>query len=144
MLILPDATSGSRKMSTSPDTALRTPFFFAASLEEYAKAYAAVTGVQTTAQDLLRIGERIYYHERIMNALNGFTGEHDDLPERFFREAGSSGNGIAIGPLNRDEFLRTRAGYYTVRGLDKHGMPTKEKAEELGLEWEQGPPERKT
>ncbi len=107
--------------------------FFASSLEEYAKAYTAVTGVDTTAQDLLKLGERIYYNERIMNARNGFTSKDDDLPPRFFTEAGTSGNEIEVKPLDRDEFLKARANYYKVRGLDEDGIPTEEKAEELGI-----------
>jgi aldehyde:ferredoxin oxidoreductase len=110
--------------------------FFASSLEEYGKAYTAVTGVETTAQDLLTIGERIYYDERIMNALNGFTSADDDLPPRFFDEAGSSGNAIDIEALDRADFLEARANYYRVRGLDESGIPTPEKAAQLGLEWD--------
>ncbi len=109
--------------------------FFASSLEEYGKAYAAVTGVETTAQDLLAAGERICYDERIMNALNGFSSADDDLPPRFFEEAGSSGNAIDIEPLSRADFLEARANYYRARGLDEEGIPTKEKAEQLGLDW---------
>ncbi len=107
--------------------------FFAASLEEYAKAYTAVTGVETTAQDLLLAGERICYHERIMNALNGFTAADDDLPPRFFSEPGSSGNAIDIPPIDRAAFLRARNDYYRVRGLDENGLPKPEKTRELGL-----------
>jgi aldehyde:ferredoxin oxidoreductase len=107
--------------------------FFAASLEEYAKAYSAVTGEETTAQDLLKTGERIYYQERIINSLNGFTAEEDDLPRRFFTEAGSSGNAMEIKPIDRDAFLAARARYYRIRGLDEQGRPSPEKTEELGL-----------
>jgi aldehyde:ferredoxin oxidoreductase len=107
--------------------------FFASSLEEYARVFAAVTGVETTAQDLLRIGERIYYRERMMNALNGFSSAADDLPARFFAEAASS-----TGALSREEFLAARARYYRIRGLDPCGMPTPEKAAELGLVWGEG------
>ncbi len=110
--------------------------FFAATLEEYAKAYSAVTGVPATAQELLRIGERIYYHERIMNALNGYASREDDLPPRFFEEPGEGGEGPAAPPLDRKEFLETRARYYRVRGLDPEGRPLGEKAAELGLRWE--------
>ncbi|MBD3241531.1 MAG: aldehyde ferredoxin oxidoreductase [Chitinivibrionales bacterium] len=109
--------------------------FFGASLEEYARAYTAVTGVPSSAQELLRAGERIYYHERMMNARNGFDATHDDLPRRFFEEDGSDGEGIHVGRLERDAFLRARANYYKVRGLDDNGCPTPEKAAELGLEW---------
>jgi len=107
--------------------------FFAAGLEEYAKAYTAVTGDSRSAQDLLQAGERIYYQERIMNAANGFTAADDDLPERFFTESGSSGTALEIKPLDREAFLDARARYYRIRGLDEQGLPTEQKSEELGL-----------
>ncbi|TAL36806.1 MAG: aldehyde ferredoxin oxidoreductase [Spirochaetes bacterium] len=107
--------------------------FFAATLEEYARALAAVTGMRMSAQDLLRAGERFYYAERIMNAANGFTAHDDDLPDRFFTEEGSSGDGIRVLPLDRAAFLRARADYYLVRGLDERGLPTPEKCAELGI-----------
>lgn len=107
--------------------------FFAASMEEYAKAYSAVTGEESSAQELLRAGERIYYQERIMNALNGFDASDDDLPSRFFTEAGSGDNSLLINALNREDFLEARTRYYHIRGLDEKGLPTLEKTEELGL-----------
>lgn len=108
--------------------------FFAASLEEYAKAFTAVTGVPASAHELLETGERIYYNERIMNAANGFDACDDDLPPRFFTEPGTSGGGIEINPLDREEFLNARKNYYAIRGLDEEGRPTRDKARELGLE----------
>lgn len=107
--------------------------FFAAGLEEYANAFEAVTGIETTAQDLLKKGECIYYNERIINALNGYDAKDDDLPDRFFTLAGSSGNKINIPPINRDDFLKARERYYAVRGLDSKGLPKKDKAQSLGL-----------
>lgn len=109
--------------------------FFAASLEEYAKAYTAATGRESSAQDLISIGERIYYNERIINSLNGFSAQEDDLPLRFFNEPGSSGNQILIPPIDRAAFLKARAKYYDVRGLDQAGQPLEKKAKTLGLKW---------
>jgi aldehyde:ferredoxin oxidoreductase len=108
--------------------------FFAASLEEYAKAFRAVTGLPASAQDLLRIGERIFYRERMMNAANGFAAADDDLPARFFAAPAPEGHAAAE-PLDRDEFLAARGRYYRIRGLDPQGMPTRDKAGELGLAW---------
>jgi len=108
--------------------------FLAASLEEYAKAFTAVTGVATSAHELLETGERIYYNERIMNAENGFESCDDDLPPRFFTEPGTSGGGVEIKPLNREDFLEARSNYYTVRGLDQNGRPTEATTKRLGLE----------
>ena len=110
-------------------------FFFGCSLEEYASAYFAVTGAETSAQDLLAAGERTYFRDRIMNARCGFTSKDDDLPPRFFSEEGSSGDGIEIPPLNRKEFLEARSKYYRIRGLDRNGCPLRSEAEKLGLEY---------
>jgi aldehyde:ferredoxin oxidoreductase len=107
--------------------------FFAASLEEYARALQAVTGIETTAQDLLKIGERIYYNDIIMNYLNGFTNEDNDIPSRFFTIPGSSNDDLSILPLNRSEFLNEIAAYNKIRGLDEKGTPLVEKCDELGL-----------
>lgn len=109
--------------------------FFAASLEEYAKAYTAVTGREAGAQDLLKVGERIYYHDRIINYINGFDGKQDDLPQRFFNEPGSSDNAMEIAPINRRDFLASRAKYFKIRGLDESGRPLKSKAQTLELPW---------
>ncbi len=108
--------------------------FFAASLEEYAAIFTSVTGVETSAQDLFEVGERINYNERIMNAANGFTAKDDDLPMRFFSSAGYMSSNIKIKPINREDFLDARANYYTARKLDKKGMPVPSVARNLGLE----------
>jgi aldehyde:ferredoxin oxidoreductase len=107
--------------------------FFAATLEEYAKALSAVTGRETSAQELLAVGARICLAERRMNAEAGFTAADDDLPARFFAEAGSGGNGIAVPALDREEFLKARDAYYRVRGLDAEGRPTAEALRKAGL-----------
>ncbi len=108
--------------------------FFGCSLEEYSEAYSAVTGIETSAQDLLAAGERIYFRDWMMNSLCGFTEKDDNLPPRFFREPGSSGDGIRVPPLSEEEFLAARSRYYRVRGLDTAGLPEKSKVVELGLE----------
>lgn len=108
--------------------------FFAAGLEEYANAFAAVTGRHSSAQDLLDAGERIYFNERLINHANGFTADADDLPARFFQEPGSGGNQIGIPPLDRAEFLATRNTYYLIRGLDHKGNPDPGKTAALALD----------
>jgi aldehyde:ferredoxin oxidoreductase len=107
--------------------------FFAATLEEFALAFRGATSTEATAQELLRAGERIYYHDRVMNALNGFSSADDDLPARFFTMPGSSGDGIAIPPIDRNAFCAARAAYYQNRRLDERGLPTDAKMRELGI-----------
>jgi aldehyde:ferredoxin oxidoreductase len=108
--------------------------FFAASLEEYAQIYTAVTGIKTSGQDLFEVGERICYNERMMNAANGFTEKDDDLPVRFFTMPGFTDAGIKIQPIDKEAFLIARSNYYTARKLNKNGMPILKVAKELGLD----------
>ena len=68
-----------------------------------------------------------------MNAQNGFSKTEDDLPRRFFEQQKNSDEDNFPEPITRDDFLKARAAYYVVRGLDENGLPTQEKAEELGL-----------
>ncbi len=93
--------------------------FFAASLEEYAKAISAVTGMDHDVQSLLKVGERIWLLERKMNEMNGFSKKDDDLPQRFFKEDGFSDGKIRISKINRNDFLDTVEKYYRIRGYDK-------------------------
>ncbi len=108
--------------------------FLASGLEEYAQALQAVTGLEVTAQDLSRIGERIYLNERCVNQLYGLNSDSDDLPDRFFAEPGSGGDGIQVPPLDRAGFLEARRTYYSIRGLESDGKVLAAKARELGLE----------
>ena len=95
--------------------------FFGASLEEYAELLTAVTGVAYSPQRLKEIGRRIVLTERYYNCINGFTRDDDMLPERFFTEPGSSGDGIDIHPLDRVRFEEEMEKYYRIRSLNNNG-----------------------
>jgi len=98
--------------------------FFGASLEEYAELLAATTGVDYAPQHLKAIGERIYLTERFYNLDNGFTSADDFLPERFFAEQGSSGDGIEVAQIDRGRFVDELQKYYRIRGLNEQGQFT--------------------
>jgi len=95
--------------------------FFGATLEEYAELLSATTGVEYTPQSLKEIGERIYLTERYYNCINGFSTVDDQLPERFYTEPGSSGDGISIPPIDRVRFHEELQKYYRIRGLTSEG-----------------------
>ncbi len=95
--------------------------FFGASLEEYAELLSATTALEYSPQRLKEIGERIYLTERYYNLQNGFTALDDLLPQRFFKEAGSSGEGIEVPPIDRQRFDEELQKYYRIRGLDEQG-----------------------
>ena len=94
---------------------------FGASLEEYAELLTAVTGVAYSPQRLTEIGRRIVLTERFYNCCNGFTRDDDTLPERFFTEPGSSGDGISIQALDRVRFEEELDKYYRIQGLSRNG-----------------------
>ncbi|HEY5672247.1 MAG TPA: aldehyde ferredoxin oxidoreductase family protein [Malonomonas sp.] len=98
--------------------------FLGASLEEYAELLSATTGVEYSPQQLKQIGERIYLTERFYNQKNGFSVMDDQLPQRFYREAGSSGEGIEVAPIDRQRFDEEIQKYYRIRGLDEQGCFT--------------------
>ncbi|GAM08301.1 tungsten-containing aldehyde ferredoxin oxidoreductase [Geobacter sp. OR-1] len=95
--------------------------FFGATLEEYAGLLSATTGLEYSPQSLIEIGNRICMTERFYNGTNGFTIADDNLPERFFEEAGSSGEGIKVPPIDRARFDEELQKYYRIRGLDSQG-----------------------
>lgn len=95
--------------------------FFGASLEEYAELLTATTGIHYSPQRLKEIGRNICLTERFYNCANGFSRTEDILPERFFSEEGSSGEGIDIVPLNRERFNEELDKYYRIRGLNSDG-----------------------
>ncbi|MBK5274315.1 MAG: aldehyde ferredoxin oxidoreductase family protein [Desulfuromonadales bacterium] len=95
--------------------------FFGASLEEYAELLTAATGIEYSPQRLKEIGRRIVLTERFYNYANGFSRTDDLLPERFFGEAGSSGDGIEIRPIDRLRFDEELDKYYRIRGLNADG-----------------------
>jgi aldehyde:ferredoxin oxidoreductase len=95
--------------------------FFGATLEEYGELLSAVTGVEYTPESLKVIGERIYLTERFYNCENGFGISEDTLPQRFFSEPGSGGEGIDVPPIDRARFDEELQKYYRIRGLNGEG-----------------------
>ena len=90
--------------------------FLGASIEEYGQILAAATGMTFTGQGLMKLGEEIILTERRYNRENGFTRADDLLPERFFAEAGTPGEGILIPPIDKKRFVEELEKYYRMRG----------------------------
>ncbi len=106
--------------------------FWAAGTETQARVLSLVMEKEITPQDLLTIGERIIQLARLFNQREGFSREHDTLPERIFEDPVISGP--AEGRiLPREEFEQMLADYYKVRGWDERGRIPENKIRELGL-----------
>ena len=90
--------------------------FLGASIEEYAQLLAGATGISYTGQGLMKTGEDIISLERAYNKRNGFTHADDLLPDRFYTEAGTPGEGIEVPPLDKKRYLEEMERYYKIRG----------------------------
>jgi len=102
---------------------------FAIDEEFFARIFSAVTGIKKSQQDLLDMGEKIWNLERIFNINAGFNKDDDYLPKRFLEETGSGPASDQI--FEQEEMLQE---YYSSRGWDENGIPTRKKLRELDLE----------
>jgi len=92
-----------------------------------------ICGFDFTADEVLKVGERINNLARAFNVREGFDRKDDTFPERILTEPLEKGasKGQYIPKEDLDLMLDE---YYAERGWDKNGIPTKEKLAELGLE----------
>ncbi|MDD4156888.1 MAG: aldehyde ferredoxin oxidoreductase family protein [Candidatus Cloacimonetes bacterium] len=102
---------------------------FAVNAEEYAKLYSLVTGIETSQEDILMAGDRIWNLERMFNYASGLTQADDILPKRLLNDPISEGP--AKGHVH--ELNKLLPEYYKLRGWDENGYPTKETLQKLGL-----------
>jgi aldehyde:ferredoxin oxidoreductase len=101
---------------------------FAQNADHYAAQYAAMVGVEFTAEDVLKAGERIYNLERYYNNLAGFGAGSDRLPERYTSEPSTMPG--SMGQVC--ELDRMLAEYYAERGWED-GVVPEPKLRELGI-----------
>jgi len=82
----------------------------------------------------MRVGERIFNLKRLYNIREGISRKDDTLPPRILiHKRRSGGSADALPPLG--ELLSQ---YYSYRGWNEFGIPSREKIIELGLEGEAG------
>ena len=101
--------------------------------KEVCEGVEAITGWKITAWKLMKAVERGITMMRVFNLREGFTHEHDFLPERFHEPA-------VEGPLkgvkiDREKFEEIKKIYYQMLGWDTNGVPRKSCLAALDLEW---------
>lgn len=102
-----------------------------------ANIYAAVTGVEASGEQMMKVGERLINLERCFNIREGLQKSDDSLPDRFTKETlpngPSKGHVVRIGPMV-DKYYELR-GWDVESGLSKRasleGLGLKEMADEL-------------
>lgn len=103
-------------------------------LEDMAKLYGLVTGIEITPEQLRQAGERINNVGRLFNIREGLGRKDDTLPYKVMHlpipDEGPS-KGAFVSQAELDLLLDD---YYEARGWTKEGVPTKEKLTELGME----------
>lgn len=99
---------------------------------EASDLFRAATGLQMSAEELQKVGERVCNLKKAYNIREGWTRADDTLPPRIFDERLPTG--IARGTvLTRDELSTMIDGYYEARGWTPEGLIPRQKLEELGL-----------
>ena len=116
---------------------IRPPSLQSQGPNSIARMLQACLGWKIDAEEVIRIGERIWNLQHIYNLREGEKREDSMFPKRFSQEKMSEGpgKGMAIIP---DEVNRMLADYYEARGWDREtGVPTDAKIAELELgdEW---------
>jgi aldehyde:ferredoxin oxidoreductase len=94
---------------------------------------SACTGRETTPQEIVEMGEKIFTLFKAYNIRQGLTRKEDVWPDRFFEEP------LAEGPaqgrvVTREEIHQVLDEYYELRGWEKSsGLPMEKTLNELGL-----------
>jgi len=101
--------------------------------DKFAELYTLVTGIQKTADEMQKAGERIYNLEKAYNIREGWTKKDDYPPPRVMKDP--IPDGAAKGSVvTESEFTLMLDAYYEARGWNKGGIPAKQKLTELELE----------
>jgi aldehyde:ferredoxin oxidoreductase len=100
--------------------------------EPYARMLRAVTGWDVSAEELERVGERVINLERLFNVREGVRRKDDVLPWRVMHEPIPDGPsaGMYCPP---EELSMMLDRYYSLRGWDQDGVPTRERLSALEL-----------
>ena len=104
-------------------------------VDDMAKYYTLATGIEMTADELRKAGERINNLAKLFNIREGVgSREYDSLPPKILTEP-IPDEGVAKGSVvTKEEFELGLDDYYAVRGWTREGVPTLEKLRELDLD----------
>jgi aldehyde:ferredoxin oxidoreductase len=107
--------------------------FWPIASETLACLFEVTYGGTWTAEQVVKIGERIFNLQRMFNVMAGFSREEDRLPARLHKELLKAGPPKDI-PMPEEAFQQAMDEYYAFRGWDEHGRPTVAKLMDLGIE----------
>ena len=99
----------------SPLIAINMPF----NMLPHTKALSAATGMKMNFGKFIRIGERGYNLERMIDVNLGVSAKDDELPARLTQELQ-----IATNPKSKVPLEKLKKKYYKNRGWNENGIPT--------------------
>ncbi len=102
--------------------------------EDLVALYNAVTGIEMSAEELQKAGERINNLGRLINIREGLTRKDDTLPWKVMHVPIPDDGPSKGSFVSQEELDLLLDDYYEVRGWNKEGIPTIEKVKELGME----------
>jgi aldehyde:ferredoxin oxidoreductase len=109
--------------------------------EDWPEIYSAVTGFETSLEELRECSKRIYNLYRALNVRLGFSRKDDVFPERWFEPLETTDRGTMVlcdyfgTPLSKEDCQNLLNDYYDERGWDtKTGIPTEKTLVKTGLE----------
>jgi aldehyde:ferredoxin oxidoreductase len=103
-------------------------------LEDMAKLYNLVTGIEMSAEELKRSGERINTIGRLINIREGFGRKDDTLPWKVMHTPIPDEGPVKGAFVSQEELDLLLDDYYESRGWNVDGVPTVEKLKELGMD----------
>lgn len=100
---------------------------FALTIQDYVDLYNATSGKQSSIEDFLHCGDRIWNLERMFNLREGYTATDDRLPKQVLEDAYADTS-------EKDTILKKMLTiYYQVRGWNEAGIPTHETQKSLQI-----------
>jgi len=103
-------------------------------LVDMAKLYTLVTGIEMTADELKKSGERINTVARLINIREGLSRKDDTLPWKVLNLPIPDDGPVKGAYVTQDELNLLLDDYYQSRGWNSNGVPTKAKLEELRMD----------
>jgi aldehyde:ferredoxin oxidoreductase len=102
-------------------------------LVDMAKLYNLVTGIEMTADELKKSGERINTIARLINIREGLGRKDDTLPWKVLNLPIPDDGPVKGARVTQKELDLLLDDYYQSRGWNPQGIPTKEKLQELNM-----------
>ncbi|MFC1914516.1 aldehyde ferredoxin oxidoreductase family protein [Chloroflexota bacterium] len=110
-------------------------------MSRMADIYSAATGIEITASQLQKAGERIHNVAKMLNVREGFSRKDDKFPSTYFKPLKTREgekplmDHFETKVLTKEDLESLLDDYYDERGWDvKKGIPTPAKLIELGLD----------